>query len=527
LFFSGILRGMSVKAPSIPAPTSGLLPLLPSAESQKPFKVGEVIGDKYVFERVIAEGGMAVVIAAMHQELGEIVAIKVLKPAMLVDRELVTRFAREAKTTVRVRSEYSVKVLDVGVDKIRGPFMVMEFLKGEDLRTVVDRDGKVAEKRVAEVAIQVCEALAAAHVLGIIHRDVKPENIFLTSDGHIDSVRVLDFGISKAALTGSVMNTDISLVKTQMLMGSPVYMSPEQMRSSSHVDGRADIWALGISMYEMLCGQPPFQSESVTNLCAMVLEKQPPPLMSVNPALDPRLCDIVMRCLRKDPGERFQNVGELAFSLLDHAPPRARMSVERIASKYAEIGVRVSAIARESVRPPSMSSPPPAATIKASEARVSSRDKTMLLATTVEKRDQKKIGYLVAAATGLLMLIGFLVFQLTRRVPRAIVSETALSSTAYVPARAEGVQAPSALTAQTVVVTETLPAMAPGYARPNLPSSSWLKGRPPAFTAPKGRPTDTTVSVPNAPPSLPAAASATHERAKVLEDSPPKAKILD
>jgi hypothetical protein len=251
-------------------------------------------------------------------------------------------------------------------------------------------------------------------------------------------------------------------------------------------------------------------------------------LHSVNPALDTRLCDIVMRCLRKDPGERFQNVGELAFSLLDHAPPRARMSVERIASKYAEIGVRVSAISKESVRPPSMSAQAPAAgaTIKASEARVSARDKTMLLSTTVEKRDQKKIGYLVAAATGLLILIGFLLFQLTRsRAPNFVAAEGARPlSSVSVAAAAASSSMPTVAEPSLTAVTETLPAMAAGYTRSSTPPS-WLKGKPPA--APKGgRPLDTAAPVIIAP-ALPATPVApTHERAKVLEDAP-KAKVLD
>jgi eukaryotic-like serine/threonine-protein kinase len=524
---------MASKAPSLPAPSSGLLPIAPYEESQRPFEVGEIIGDKYVFERVIAEGGMAVVVAALHQELGETVAIKVLKPAMLVDRDLVTRFAREAKTTVRVRSEYSVKVFDVGVDKRRGPFMVMEHLKGEDLRSLLDRETRLPERRSAELAIQACEALAAAHVLGIIHRDVKPENIFVTTDGQIDSIRVLDFGISKAALTGSVMNTDISLVKTQMLMGSPVYMSPEQMRSSSHVDGRADIWALGISMYEMLAGKPPFVSESVTNLCAMVLEKQPTPLLTENPSVHPDLANIVMKCLRKDPAERYANVGDLATALLAHAPSRARLSVERIASRYEEIGINVPLPTRASNAPPRPDPTTAEIPVSLEEPRVNTRAKTMLLASTVEKRDHRRLGILTAAGTALLLLLGFLVFMIvgTRKVePTAAVGpvkEAQVSATT--------IARPSASDqASANVPVETMPAVAGagagGAGRPSSappPATMHAAAAPVPWRGTVAKPptkghssSDATVAPAAQPPAT------RSERAKVLDDGP-KVRVLE
>jgi serine/threonine-protein kinase len=374
----------------------------PSAASLRPFELGERIGGKYVYERTIAEGGMAVVVAASHQELGETVALKLLKPAMLVDQELVVRFAREAKATARVRSEYSVKVFDVGVDDRRGPFMVMEYLKGRDLRTVVEAEGRVGERRVAEIAIQACEALAAAHVLGIVHRDVKPENIFLTEHGNIESIRILDFGISKAALTGSVMNTDLSLVTTQMLMGSPVYMSPEQMRSSTHVDGRSDIWSLGITLYEALAGRPPFTAESVTQLCAMVLEKQPPHLREFNPDVSPAIADVVMHCLRKDPGQRFQNVGELALALLPFAPSRARLSVERIASLFEAIGVPVEVPDRGSSPPPPSIGAPRSSGAPLPE-RVSARADTVLRLPALHKRERRRTTTTVLAGAALFL----------------------------------------------------------------------------------------------------------------------------
>jgi serine/threonine protein kinase len=338
-------------------PPSAVFQSIPVEASTAPFVAGELIGDKYVFERVLAEGGMAVVLSVLHQELNERVAIKVLKPEMLLDRDLVVRFAREAKTTVRVRSEYSVKVLDVGVDRRRGPFIVMELLHGEDLRAVIDRTGAVPERRVTEMAIQACEALGSAHVQNIVHRDVKPENIFVTTDGNIDSIRVLDFGISKSALTGSVMNTDVSLLKTQVLMGSPLYMAPEQMRASAEVDARTDIWALGVTMYELLSGKLPFESESVTQVCSLVLESRPEPLSLIAPGVSAGLCNVVMKCLEKEPRNRYNNTGELAVALLPYAPSRARMSVERLVQKFSDVGTVVAAPSSPSTAPPPYQGP--------------------------------------------------------------------------------------------------------------------------------------------------------------------------
>lgn len=306
------------------APDSNPWPL--RTDSVEP---GEVIANKYVVERVIGVGGVAVVVAARHLELEETVAIKILQPELQDRKEIVQRFAREAKAAVRIKSEYAARIFDVGVAPGRGPFLVMEYLDGHDL---ADRlaSGPVPIKKAVEIIMQACEALAVAHANGIVHRDIKPENLFLarSSDGS-EIVKVLDFGISKAALTGTLPGLEIDVVKTQELMGTPLYMSPEQIRSTATVDRRADIWSLGAVLYELVTGHQAFAGDLITKICADVLERDPLPLKMFVDDLPEGFQEVVSRCLEKDPGRRFQNVAELAVALLPFGPSTARILAER------------------------------------------------------------------------------------------------------------------------------------------------------------------------------------------------------
>jgi serine/threonine-protein kinase len=293
-----------------------------------PVEIGEVLAGKYKVEDVLGVGGMGVVVAARHIHLEQKVALKFLRPEAMQSKEAIERFTREAKNAVRLHSEHVARVTDVGSLDSGAPYMVMEFLEGADLSRVVHATGSITIEEAVYFVLQACEAIAEAHSLGIIHRDLKPQNLFVTRrvDGK-PLVKVLDFGISKSIDTQS----GLSLTRTSSIMGSPLYMSPEQMRSSKNVDQRSDIWALGVILYELLTGRVPFEAESVPELCLKVVQDQPDAPKALRSEIPEGLSAVVLKCLEKTPGNRFSNVAELAAALEPYSDV-ARGSSERIAS---------------------------------------------------------------------------------------------------------------------------------------------------------------------------------------------------
>ena len=308
-----------------------------SSRLNLPLRPGEILDGKYTVTRLIGAGSMGFVFSAARPSLGDEVAIKVLRREMLSDGQLVARFAREARVAASIKSEHVACVFDVGHLDDGAPFIVMERLEGKDLRWVLAERGTLSVDLAVDYVLQVCEALAIAHANGITHRDIKPENLFASkqSQGE-DVIKVLDFGISKMNLR-SALDDKLPLVKTTMAMGSPMYMSPEQIRAAKDIDGRADIWALGCVLYELLTGNPPFSAASLTELCAQVLESKPASFEALGFAIAPELEEIVWRCLEKDPKRRFQCVGELALALSPFAPNRSLISVERCCHAQADL----------------------------------------------------------------------------------------------------------------------------------------------------------------------------------------------
>ncbi|MEY2932463.1 MAG: hypothetical protein RL033_3212 [Pseudomonadota bacterium] len=207
-------------------------------------------------------GSMGVVLAARHLELGTRVAIKAMRPEMQALPGMRSLFAREAKAAFTLRSAHVAQVFDIGTDDALGPYIVMEYLQGKDLRALLERDGRVPFAQAVDYLLQACEALAVAHAKGVIHRDIKPENLFLTRQGDLEVVKLLDFGVSQAALSGRVFGGDLSTVEAAGLMGTPPYMSPEQIQLRERVDHRADIWALGAVLFELVTGRSAFGCEA-------------------------------------------------------------------------------------------------------------------------------------------------------------------------------------------------------------------------------------------------------------------------
>jgi hypothetical protein len=313
-------------------------------QSSAGVREGDVLAGKYRVERVLGMGGMGVVVAARHLQLDTKVAIKFLLPGMLEDRDAVTRFAREARAAVKITSEHVARVFDVGTLETGAPYMVMEYLDGGDLAAWVKQRGALPIEQAVEFVLQACVAVADAHALGIVHRDLKPANLFCVrrSDGQL-SVKVLDFGISKLTDTSGLAPG--SMTRTSAMMGSPLYMSPEQMRSARDVDAQTDIWALGVILFELISGRPPFQADSVTELAIKVNNEPPPAIRSLRPDVPSDLEAVIFKCLEKDRSRRYRNVAELALALLPFAPKRARASVERISGIIAGAGLSASALA--------------------------------------------------------------------------------------------------------------------------------------------------------------------------------------
>jgi serine/threonine-protein kinase len=326
-------------------------------------RVGDVIEGKYRVERILGQGGMGVVVAARHLALDELFAIKLLLPAVLGDATAVERFLREARATARLKSEHVVRVNDVGRLPDGVPYLVMELLSGQDLAQILAERGPLPPAEAITYVLQACDAVGEAHVQGFVHRDLKPANLFRTHrlSGQ-PLIKVVDFGISK-----QMDPTSPAMTKTSAVMGTPYYMSPEQMRSSKSADARTDIWAFGVILYELVTATLPFDGESATEIVARVLSEEPPPPSRRVPIPLP-LEQVILSCLVRDPARRYQSVPQLvqALGLLMQdptivrwpAPARATLPRGPSVPPTAPDPATGEMLARGSVPPTAPSGPP-------------------------------------------------------------------------------------------------------------------------------------------------------------------------
>ena len=289
----------------------------PRAAEAPQMAPGTIVADKYVVEDVLGSGAMGFVVSATHKLIGQKVAIKFIKAAYVDSEDALARFKREARALVAVQSENVVRVFDYGTLPDESPYLVMEYLTGRDLQQELRVRGRIPLDEAAEIIVQACEGLAAVHARGIVHRDIKPANLFLTQRANGKRlVKIVDFGISKAP-----KSNEEELTITKGSIGSPHYMSPEQLRNSRAVDARSDIWSLGVTLYRALTGELPFAGESVATLLAAVVSDEPRGLCEERPELPPEVEAIVKRCLEKNAERRYASAQELADALAPFAMP--------------------------------------------------------------------------------------------------------------------------------------------------------------------------------------------------------------
>ncbi|WP_437316571.1 serine/threonine protein kinase [Sorangium sp. So ce385] len=482
---------------------------------------GDIVAGKYRVERVLGAGNMGVVVAATHVDLGQLVALKLMLPGRAAGPEQRQRFLREARAAARLRSQHVARVLDVGANENAAPYIAMEFLEGQDLAALLHARGQLPFAEAIEYILQTCEAVGEAHAARVVHRDLKPANLFLTKDVSGSScIKVLDFGVSK--LIG-----DLTLTADSQALGSPLYMSPEQMNSSRDVDTRSDIWALGIILYQLVAGRTPFDADTMQGLCSRVFFGQPTPLCEFRKDAPPGFEAVILKCLERDRDQRWRNVAELAAALAPYASGLARIYAERVSrvltvkatptASAPELPVTVpttvgvsSTVPGYAVQPTEagddsptgMNQGTPPVTATSSTPGANSDVSTALSATrrtSASSRQQRAnsrsrapfvlIGILIALGIPVVVLVLFVVISHRDESARSVAAEARRAKTMAEALRAKtsALSATEPLAEPAVVTPPSVSSSAstPPIEAPSVQASAARVGRPPRHTGPK------------------------------------------
>jgi serine/threonine-protein kinase len=425
---------------------------------------------------------MGFVVAAWHLELDQPVALKLLNPDIFEQGEAAARFRREVRAAARIKSEHVCRVIDVGTSELGAPYMVMELLDGNNLEEELLRRGTIPVPEAVLYVLEAVEALAEAHAAGIVHRDLKPANLFVARRADRSRLlKVLDFGISKSMME-SHHPGDMSLTKTGVIIGSPLYMSPEQMRSTKDADTLSDIWALGAILFQLVTGRPPYEGETIPELCAKLFSEDAPPPSTVRAGLPGSLDAVIHRALARDPARRYQSVAELGAALLEFAPA-GRVHVER-ARRVLQ--------ARDGNRPSSVAPGPASSDSPTIQASVSA----VALWSQLTGRERRRRWGLILSAVAAVAVLGV---ALMRQRTALSSSETAVPTAALEPVSQPVVAAvapppapsippaPSPADAKVPPVPSTT-AEAPVAVAPSASTRPLAQRRPPAPARPHSTP---------------------------------------
>jgi serine/threonine-protein kinase len=442
-----------------------------------------LIAGKYKVGQVLASGGMGVVVEAEHATLGQRVAIKFLLPEAAGQTEFVERFLREARAAAGLQSDHVVRVFDMGTDEEGRPFMVMERLSGSDLSNEMEARGQLPVGEAVGYLVQALDAIVEAHGMGIVHRDLKPSNLFLVSksDGS-RRVKVLDFGISKVSPIGSA--PEAALTSTKSMLGSPGYMSPEQVRSTRNVDARTDVWALGVILYEMLSGTSAFEGETLGDIFAKIREDDLPPIRVRRPDVPEGLASVLHECLQRDRNNRVPDAATLRARLAPFAGQRDQGALGDAAPASVH---REALAAAATMAAPSSGNPalrPPGETLATWTGAAAARRKSRLV-------------WVGGAAAALAGAVGVWLLMRTPSggagspAQTSALTATAPSSTAEVP------------TSPSATASAALPVVTPSETATLGATAQHTASAAPVVTAPPPRPTATTLAPPptDSPPT--------------------------